>query len=1099
MVHTAHFRTTTALAGLGLAGLLALPANAQQAPQIAESADNGEVEEIVVTGSYIRRVQQADRPSPIATIGREDINTIGAADIADITQTLTTSTGAQNNPDAFTQNLTAGTSNINLRGLGLSSTLVLLNGKRQVASAAPDDNGVLFVDTASLVPMIALERTEILEDGAAALYGTDAVAGVVNFITRDDFEGLELRGEWQGNTNASQNDLRVEGIWGGGNDRTHLTLSASYLDRSALTTRERDLRPEAFRGQGGLSVSTTAALPGNFIPLNAPNAALDPRQQALANVFNAFADNAAPVFDFGPAGQFASPVIPNPAGGFLVGNFSGFSLQQGAATAGAADGLADAFTASFLPQVLGLAPELLNPALAGFSTDQLSSAQQQQLGAAFQALAAAQGEQGFSPFIVPDPQCADAAALSDDIIYEPETVVDPVTGQEVAVALPGPGGSLRGSCQTDFGTQFNLVPRTTRLQGYAKLDHEFNRHARFYGEFSYARNRTQRQNSNFPISSPLTILPNNPFNPFTGSASLFLGRSPGGGQVNDFFSNQQNPGEFEHDTWRMVAGLTGDIGNSWYYDVSYLRGINNYHFTDVSDGLAVETNLALNGQAGVSCRPGLNPPGTGGCLFYNPFASGIVGPDGQVPVRNLDGTPVIGPDGNPVTAPVVNSDAIYDFITGEITLDGRSTLTVIDAVTAGELFDLPAGPVGLAVGFQYREDSLRHDLDENTNGANFLFVTAPIDDFFGERDVYSFFGELQVPILDNLELSAALRYEDYGGFIGDTVDPKIALLYQPVPDLSLRGSWGTAFRAPSVFQQFGNQTSLNSVFDPVEGGESFIAITSAGNPDLKPEESETFNLGVTYTPRQLAGLEFNVDYWNFDFDDVITQQQPEELAARTVNTPNNEIPGVVERGPTGGLNFIRTEFVNRGGIKTDGFDIGVSYTLDTDFGTFRPGFEGTYVKSYKATLEDNGPAVDIAGSRNSQNFAAPVPEWRFNASLAYVYRNHALTTFVRYIDGLRDDQNCGGGDTPADFQPVDPVTGCAGRGGFARVDSQTTVDIQYNYTFGAMGPLRGARVAVGSINLFDNDPPFVNTDGAFATRVHDPRGRMVYVRLTTTF
>ncbi|GER05355.1 hypothetical protein JCM17846_30370 [Iodidimonas nitroreducens] len=195
----------TALASLSFATLIAAPSLAQQSV-----ADDAGLEEITVTGSYIRSPRQSERPSPISVIGQDDMREIGAADIADLTNTLTINSGAQNNPDAFTQNLTTGTESINLRGLGLASTLVLLNGKRQVSSAAPTDEGILFVDTASLIPMIALERTEIFKDGAAAIYGSDAVAGVVNFITRSKFEGLELKGEWQGNTEHSQNDLKVE-------------------------------------------------------------------------------------------------------------------------------------------------------------------------------------------------------------------------------------------------------------------------------------------------------------------------------------------------------------------------------------------------------------------------------------------------------------------------------------------------------------------------------------------------------------------------------------------------------------------------------------------------------------------------------------------------------------------------------------------------------------------------------------------------------------------------------------------------------------------------------------------------------------------------
>ena len=105
---------------------------------------------------------------------------------------LSINAGAENNSDNLTQNYTVGTANVNLRGLGVASTLVLVNGRRQVLSSAQTDDGSSFVDLAGLAPMLAIERVEILKDGAAAIYGSEAVAGVVNFITRSDFEGLRV-------------------------------------------------------------------------------------------------------------------------------------------------------------------------------------------------------------------------------------------------------------------------------------------------------------------------------------------------------------------------------------------------------------------------------------------------------------------------------------------------------------------------------------------------------------------------------------------------------------------------------------------------------------------------------------------------------------------------------------------------------------------------------------------------------------------------------------------------------------------------------------------------------------------------------------------
>ena len=226
---------TSALTALAFTGLSSVGLSTSAHAQVTD--------EVIVTGSFIKRKSQADLASPLAVVGAVDVDAIGAQNIADITQTLTFNTGSQNNPDAFTQNATTGTSNINLRGLGLQSTLVLLNGKRNALSATQTNTGVSFVDTNSLIPLIALDRQEILLDGASALYGSDAVAGVVNFITKDNVDGFEGSFDYQFHTpgGQSQRDLRFEGLYGKTFDRGSFLVAGSYVDRTSLTTDERRL------------------------------------------------------------------------------------------------------------------------------------------------------------------------------------------------------------------------------------------------------------------------------------------------------------------------------------------------------------------------------------------------------------------------------------------------------------------------------------------------------------------------------------------------------------------------------------------------------------------------------------------------------------------------------------------------------------------------------------------------------------------------------------------------------------------------------------------------------------------------------------------
>ncbi|MFQ5534027.1 MAG: TonB-dependent receptor plug domain-containing protein [Sphingomonadales bacterium] len=884
------------------------------APTTPVLAQEATIEEIVITGSYIRRQSQFDSPSPITVVGSEHLDAIGATTIADITQTLTINTGAQNNPDAFTQNATTGTSNINLRGLGVASTLVLLNGKRQVLTGVTTNDGVSFVDTSSLVPAIAIDRVEIVKDGAAALYGSDAVAGVANFITRDNFSGAEISAQYQFVTDqGSQEDILLQGIVGGGNDTTHLMAAFSYTDRTGLTTAERRL---------SRTQDDTSALgnPGSFFGV--------------------------------PPAVGGAGFIPNPVGAPLG-----------------------------IP-VLPTGVPVIDPtgcaSVGGFPTQA-------------------------SP-----------------------TAPPPVTGI--------------GFCGFDFGDFFNLVPEETRFTGYAKATHQISGSIEFWGEFGFSRNRTIRGNSpTFPVLTFPIVPASNPGNVF-GVPVAFFGRAIGnGGEVT------QN--RFTSDTYRVAAGLSGQFSDSWYWELSYTRGINDFSVT-TQDTLAEEFQNALNGFGGQGCAGPTNPaalPGVGSCLFFNPFATSF--------------------------GPIPNDPAVFDSFLADQVVNADSDITVVDAVVSGELFDLPAGPIGIALGGQIRDERLSQDFDGNSNGDAFAFLIGN-PDFADSRDVVALFAELAIPVMDSLDLQAAVRFEDYGGTIGDTVDPKVALIARPAENITLRGSWSTSFRAPSIFQVVGTQTSLQQVLDPITGGTFFAAVRSTGTPAIRPETSTAYNFGMSLEP--VPNLVFNVDYWNFDFDDVIIREDQQAVLNAFPQDPTRVIRAINPLfGPVVQIN---TLFVNASSVETSGLDLSAYYTWEGDFGTLRTGVEGTFIANYDI-VDPQAGRVEGKGKRNFTNFGSPTPQWRLNASMELTTEHQSANVFVRYIDSFEDDQNPG-----------------------RKVGSHVTVDAQYSLSLGAFFESgENKALTIGAVNLFDNTPPQVFTNGGFESRVHDPRGRLLYLKLVSGF
>jgi len=205
-------------------------------------------EEVIVTGSYIKG-SPTDGASPVEIIGRDTIQNIGAMDVADITANLAINSGSENQADSFTSGSTQGRTNVNLRGLGLSSTLVLFDGKRQTLAGATANDGSVFVDTAAL-PTIAIERVEVLKEGAASIYGSDAVAGVVNYIFRRDFTGAEVSLTEQMIDAGSSTDTKASFIFGAEAGDMNFVLAGSTMRRTPMSGSTKDLAPLGISGLG---------------------------------------------------------------------------------------------------------------------------------------------------------------------------------------------------------------------------------------------------------------------------------------------------------------------------------------------------------------------------------------------------------------------------------------------------------------------------------------------------------------------------------------------------------------------------------------------------------------------------------------------------------------------------------------------------------------------------------------------------------------------------------------------------------------------------------------------------------------------------------
>jgi iron complex outermembrane receptor protein len=242
----------------GACGILATAVSTALAQQTSEVA-----EVVIVTGSYIRGTAE-DAALPVDVITAEDLAKQGSPSALEIIKDLSVSAGVLGDTNQFDARAqgTEGSGSVNLRGFGPQRTLVLLNGRRMVHSP------FLFgaVDT-NFIPLAAIGRVEVLKDGAAATYGSDAVAGVVNFITKENLRGLDVRADFE-QIEDSDGDYSFSGSFGWGNDRSSALFALGYQHRSELFVRDRDWAAKDYleNPQGGWSASGN---PHSFIPLGA--------------------------------------------------------------------------------------------------------------------------------------------------------------------------------------------------------------------------------------------------------------------------------------------------------------------------------------------------------------------------------------------------------------------------------------------------------------------------------------------------------------------------------------------------------------------------------------------------------------------------------------------------------------------------------------------------------------------------------------------------------------------------------------------------------------------------------------------------------------
>ena len=592
----------------------------------------------------------------------------------------------------------------------------------------------------------------------------------------------------------------------------------------------------------------------------------------------------------------------------------------------------------------------------------------------------------------------------------------------------------------------DIIPNLRRTSAYFSATQDLGDSLSLFAEGFYSKRTFALQAAQ--ITSNLNVTSANPyyFNPTggTGPVTVQYDFANDGGLPND-------PGHAY--SWEGVFGARQDLAGDWQLEGYVAYGESK----DI-----VERKQNLNTTAGGINAALTNPNPT---LAFNPFGRGGIS--------------------NPATVAAIRN--------GQFVIEGDTELSIVGVQVDGSLFDVSGGSVKLATGAEYREEGLGGLLASGSTTAPVLVPNQ------SSRDMYAVFAEVLVPFVgasnamaaaQRLELSLAGRYEEYSDF-GDTFNPKVGLSWTPFDALTLRGSWGTSFRAPGLAEN-----------DPRSGGFGLYGDTlpcshrppatqcsgigiAGGNADLQPEEATTWSVGADLSFDALPGLRASLTYFSLDYENQIVGLRgtaglltnPIYAQYRILDPSPAQVNALVNSGmPVNSpINPATVAYIqdgrrhNMGGTIAKGFDVDLRNAWNAAAGELSVGLNATYFTDLTTAAGPGAPQIDVV---NTINF----PQ-RFRARGDIGWRRGDLNAvaFVNFVSSY-------------DQAGVVPVR---------KIDSYTTVDMHIGYDLGAI--LNGLSIALDAQNLANEDPPFVNISGGFDPQSANPIGRLVALSLRKTW
>jgi iron complex outermembrane receptor protein len=456
----------------------------------------------------------------------------------------------------------------------------------------------------------------------------------------------------------------------------------------------------------------------------------------------------------------------------------------------------------------------------------------------------------------------------------------------------------------------------------------------------------------------------------------------------------------------------------------------------------------------------------------------------------------------------------YNFINPSLTPAGTAALRTqfeqasvakletLDAKVSGSLFDLPAGQVQSAFGYEFRHESEANTPDSKLLNGDILGYGAT--EVNGARSVNALFGEVEIPVLKSLISNIALREEKYSDF-GSNLSPKLSLRWQPTDILTMRGSYTLGFRAPSLPEiSHSSATSFQYVNDPKDPNKrpvEEISVVSVANPNLKAEKSKNLDFGFVLAPTK--DLSFAVDFYRVSISDIVaTDALPQDIV--NANASNAALPAgtSISRTADGTVNYVTVPYANVYSLYTRGVDFDGKYvfklapgqklTTDVNF---------TYVDHMDINTSPGGPLQNFAGSDgwlflSPVGGGGPVPHLRGNASETWENHDWMVRGTVNFTSGYKET-NCiynGACNNASAGLTADNAAIIA-----SNVHSYTSFDMFTQYT-----GFKNWTLSASVTNLFNKNPPWdagqwVSGGGPVAPELYDLTGRFINFRAAYKF